>query len=55
MGLGEIFREVKDALTGNAENEPPQEADPNADPVYDQEQGIRSASEDPYGDPADQR
>ena len=55
MGLGEIFREVKDALTGSVENEAPENPDVNADPAYDQEQGIRPASEDPYGDPADQR
>jgi len=55
MGLGDIFREVKDALTGSNENEVPQNPDTAADPAYDQEQGIAPASQDPYGDPADQR
>lgn len=55
MGLGDIFREIKDVLTGENEAEPPQNVDPNADPAYDQEQGIQPASQDPYGDPADQR
>ena len=57
MGLGKIFEDIKDALTGNnSDSDADQNAqvDPNADPVYDNEQGIRPASEDPYGDPADQ-
>ncbi|MBV9851759.1 MAG: translation initiation factor [Armatimonadetes bacterium] len=57
MGLGKIFEDIKDALTGNSsDNDADQNTsvDTNADPVYDNEQGILPASQDPYGDPTDQ-
>lgn len=54
MSLGDILHSIEDAFTGNAREDPPAEVDPNADPVYDDQQGIRASSQDPYGDPADQ-
>ena len=54
MGLGKIFEEIKDLVTGTPEEEAPQSADVNADSAYDQEQGIQPSTADPYGDPADQ-
>ena len=55
MSLGDILHNLEDALTGSVHDTPPSEADPNADPVYDQDQGIQSSAQDPYGDPADQK
>jgi len=55
MSLGDILHSIEDALTGHVSEEQPQNVDPNADPVYDNEQGIQSSAQDPYGDPADQK
>lgn len=55
MSLGDILHTIEDALTGTVRDDAPQEVDPNADPVYDQDQGIKSSATDPYGDPADQK
>jgi len=62
MGIGDLLRNVADALSGGKQNRPadpevrPASEDPYGDPA-DQAAGqqIRPASEDPYGDPADQR
>ena len=54
MSLGDILHTLEDAFTGTVHDEAPAEVDPNADPVYDKEQGIQSSAADPYGDPADQ-
>ena len=55
MSLLDIVENIKDALTGQTENDTPQNVDVSADPAYDGEQGIKSSAQDPYGDPADQR
>lgn len=54
MGLGDILHSIEDALTGTARQDNPETVDASADPAYDSEQGIKSSSEDPYGDPADE-
>lgn len=54
MALGDILHTLEDTLLGTDHPEQPETVDPNADPAYDGEQGIRGSSQDPYGDPADQ-
>ncbi len=54
MGLGDIFGNIVDAVTGRNKDDVNQNA---ADPAFDnnaeQEQDILPASMDPMGDPAD--
>jgi hypothetical protein len=59
MGLGRLIENVVGAVTGrNNDNEQAAQNDPNFDPNanYDANAGqdILPASQDPYGDPADQ-
>ena len=55
MSLSDILHSIEDAVTGGSHDDQPQNVDPSADPVYDGDQGIKSSSQDPYGDPADQQ
>jgi hypothetical protein len=59
MGLGDLIRNVTDALTGDRKPDQPEVRPASEDPYGDPAdplagQNIRPASEDPYGDPADQ-
>lgn len=54
MSLGDILHNIEDTLTGSDHEQAPENPDLTADPAYDSEQDIKSSSEDPYGDPANQ-
>lgn len=54
MSLGDIFENIKEAITGGGNENNQQNVDPNADQSNGNDQGILPASEDPMGDPADQ-
>jgi hypothetical protein len=51
MGLGRIFENIVDAVTGNKNND--EDTNTNVSGGYAQDQGVLPASQDPLGDPAD--